>query len=170
MTDQSVQAAAAGADADAGHGRRTLGIAGLAALATYLDTTILFVAFPDITASFGDSSASTLSWVLNAYTIAFAALLVPAVWMLIGARILQGVGAAILVPASLALVMAAFAREKIPQVIAIWGAIGAMSAALGPSLGGLIVDALRVHHRIVARCSVWGWKRLMWRWGPSSGR
>ena len=76
MTDQSVQTVTAGDDAS--HGRRTLGIAGLAALATYLDTTILFVAFPDITASFGDSSASTLSWVLNAYTIAFAALLVPA--------------------------------------------------------------------------------------------
>ena len=47
-------------------------------MATYLDTTILFVAFPGITASFEGSSASTLSWVLNAYTIAFAALLVPA--------------------------------------------------------------------------------------------
>ena len=56
----------------------TLGIAGLAAMATYLDTTILFVAFPGITASFESSSASTLSWVLNAYTIVFAALLVPA--------------------------------------------------------------------------------------------
>ena len=76
MTDQPGQTAAAAGDAR--HGRRTLGTAGLAALATYLDTTILFVAFPDITASFGDSSASTLSWVLNAYTIAFAALLVPA--------------------------------------------------------------------------------------------
>lgn len=158
---------------DARHGRLTLSIAALAALATYLDTTILFVAFPDITASFGDSSASTLSWVLNAYTIAFAALLVPAgkladrlghrlaflvgsatftvasmacglaptVGALIAARVFQGVGAAILVPSSLALVMAAFPREKIPQVVAIWGAIGAMSAALGPSLGGLIVDA-----------------------------
>ena len=69
MLDQHMQAVAAGRDAR--HGRLTLSIAGLAALATYLDTTILFVAFPDITKSFGDSSASTLSWVLNAYTIAF---------------------------------------------------------------------------------------------------
>ena len=158
---------------DVGHGRLTLAIAGLAALATYLDTTILFVAFPGITESFGDSSTSTLSWVLNAYTIAFAALLVPAgkladrlghrlafivgsgtftaasmacglaptVGILIVARVLQGTGAAILVPASLALVMAAFPREKLPQVVAIWGAIGAMSAALGPSLGALIIDS-----------------------------
>lgn len=159
---------------DPRHGRLTLAIAALAALATYLDTTILFVAFPDITSSFESSSPSTLSWVLNAYTIAFAALLVPAgkiadrlghlkafllgssiftiasmacglapsVWLLIVARTGQGVGAAILVPSSLALVIAAFPHEKLPQVVAIWGAIGAMSAALGPSLGGLIVDAL----------------------------
>ncbi|NBN90328.1 MAG: DHA2 family efflux MFS transporter permease subunit [Actinobacteria bacterium] len=154
--------------------RVILGIAGLAALATYLDTTLLFVAFPDIKASFGDSPASTLSWVLNAYTIAFAALLVPAgkiadrlghrrafligsatftiasmvcglapnVQLLIVARVAQGVGAAILVPSSLALVMAAFPRERLPQTIAIWGAIGASSSALGPSLGGLIVDTM----------------------------
>lgn len=143
-------------------------------MATYLDTTILFVAFPDISATFGDSSVSTLSWVLNAYTIAFAALLVPAgkladrlghrrvfligsavftaasmacgfspsVGLLIASRIVQGAGAAILVPASLALVMAAFPRERLPFVVAIWGAIGAFSAALGPSLGALVVDGL----------------------------
>jgi len=155
------------------YGRLALAIAGLAAMVTYLDTTILFVAFPDITNSFGDSPPSTLSWVLNAYTIIFAALLVPAgkladrlghrhafligsaiftvaslgcalapsVEILIGARVLQGIGAAVLIPATLALVMAAFPREKIPQVVAIWGAIGAMSAALGPSLGAFVVDS-----------------------------
>ena len=155
-------------------GRLTLGIAALAALATYLDTTILFVAFPAITDTFGDSAPSTLSWVLNGYTIAFAALLVPAgkladrlghrlaflagsglftvaslacglaptVVLLIVARVFQGMGSAILVPASLALVMAAFPRERLPQVVAIWGAIGAFSAALGPSAGALIVDSL----------------------------
>jgi EmrB/QacA subfamily drug resistance transporter len=159
---------------DERHSRLVLGIAGLAALATYLDTTLLFVAFPDIRATFGDSPASTLSWVLNAYTIAFAALLVPAgkladrlghrraflvgstaftiasmvcglapnVQMLIAARVAQGIGSAILVPSSLALVMAAFPRERLPQTIAIWGAIGASSSAIGPSLGGLIVDSL----------------------------
>lgn len=149
-------------------------MAALAALATYLDTTILFVAFPAITETFGQSSASTLSWVLNGYTITFAALLVPAgkladrlghrrafltgsvvftvaslacgfapnVASLIVARVVQGAGAAILVPASLALVMAAFPRERLPFVVAIWGAIGAFSAALGPSLGALIIDSL----------------------------
>jgi EmrB/QacA subfamily drug resistance transporter len=160
-------------DLNAGQARLTLAIAGLAAMATYLDTTILFVAFPGITASFQDSSTSILSWVLNAYTITFAALLVPAgkladrlgqrlaflvgsatfsvaslacglapsVGFLIFARVVQGAGAAILVPASLALVMAAYPRDKLPHVIAIWGAIGALSAALGPSLGALIINS-----------------------------
>ena len=160
-------------DLNARQARLTLAIAGLAAMATYLDTTILFVAFPGITASFQDSSTSILSWVLNAYTITFAALLVPAgkladrlgqrlaflvgsatfsvaslacglapsVGFLIFARVVQGAGAAILVPASLALVMAAYPRDKLPQVIAIWGAIGALSAALGPSLGALIINS-----------------------------
>ena len=58
--------------------RRTLTIASLATLATFLDTTILFVAFPDIGRTFSDTSPATLSWVLNAYTIVFAALLIPA--------------------------------------------------------------------------------------------
>ncbi len=172
MTDATPSAPTAHHDED--RGRRTLLIAGLAALATYLDTTILFVAFPDITATFGDASPSTLSWVLNGYTITFAALLVPAgkladrlghrrafltgsalftvasmacglaptVAALVVARVAQGAGSAILVPASLALVMAAFPRDRLPQVVAIWGAIGAMSAALGPSLGSLIIDTL----------------------------
>lgn len=162
------------APADTRFGRLTLAIAGLAAMVTYLDTTILFVAFPDITRNFGGSPASTLSWVLNGYTIIFAALLVPmgkladrlghkraflvgsttftvaslgcglapSVELLIVTRVLQGVGAAVLIPASLALVMAAYPREKLPQVVAIWGAIGAMSAALGPSLGAFVVDTL----------------------------
>ncbi|MGH1490600.1 MAG: DHA2 family efflux MFS transporter permease subunit [Acidimicrobiales bacterium] len=172
MTESQSPAAAVTFDERAG--RLVLSIAALAALATYLDTTILFVAFPDITSTFGDASASTLSWVLNGYTITFAALLIPAgkladllghrraflsgsalftiasvacglapsVALLIAARVFQGAGAAVLIPASLALVMAAYPRERLPQVVAIWGAIGAFSAALGPSLGALIVDAL----------------------------
>lgn len=50
----------------------------LAVFAVFLDTTILFVAFPAISAEFADVTTATLSWVLNAYTITFAALLIPA--------------------------------------------------------------------------------------------
>ena len=59
------------------HARRTLLIASVAAFAVFLDTTALFVAFPDITTSFPDVAPSQLSWVLNGYTIVFAAMLVP---------------------------------------------------------------------------------------------
>ena len=155
-------------------GGPTLAIASLAAMATYLDSSVLFVAFPDITDSFTEATTSMLSWVLNAYTITFAALLIPAgkladrvgpkrallvgaliftaasmacglspsIEILIFARIIQGLGAAVLVPSSLALVLAAYPREKLPQVVAIWGAMGAFSAALGPSVGGVIVNGL----------------------------
>jgi EmrB/QacA subfamily drug resistance transporter len=51
---------------------------GLAVFAVFLDTTILFVAFTAIGAEFASVDASGLSWVLNAYTIVFAALLIPA--------------------------------------------------------------------------------------------
>jgi len=56
---------------------RVLVVSSLAVFAVFLDTTVLFVAFPDIVASFPDVAPSQLSWVLNGYTIMFAALLVP---------------------------------------------------------------------------------------------
>src|SRR4051794_41717025 len=49
-----------------------LGSTSLAVFAVFLDTTILFVAFPSISAEFSSASPSSLSWVLNAYTIVFA--------------------------------------------------------------------------------------------------
>ena len=140
--------------------------------AVFLDTTILFVAFPSISEA-SRRRASTMSWVLNAYTIVFAALLIPAgrladrigrrrtflaavivftsasmlcglaptVGVLIGARVLQAVGAAALVPASLALVLQTFPRHKIPCSVAIWGAIErTVAGAAGPTLGALVVE------------------------------
>lgn len=156
------------------HSRRTLTIASLATLATFLDTTILYVAFPDISATFADTSASELSWVLNAYTIVFAALLIPAgkladrlghrrvflagstvftvasmacglapnAEILIAFRVVQAVGAAALIPSSLALVMHAFAHDQLPRAVAIWGVAGAVAGALGPTLGAAIIEGL----------------------------
>ena len=49
---------------------------------------------------------------------------------LITFRILQAAGAAVLIPSSLALVMHAFPREKVPQAVAIWGATGGVAGAL----------------------------------------
>ncbi|MGA0863344.1 MAG: MFS transporter [Ilumatobacteraceae bacterium] len=66
----------------------------------------------------------------------------PNAWFLVLARIVQALGGAQLTPASLALVLPEFPVEKRTQAIAIWGATGGLAAALGPSLGGLLVDAL----------------------------
>lgn len=159
-------------DADRPLSWPTLWVSSLAVFAVFLDTTVLFVAFPDITASFPDVQPSQLSWVLNAYTIVFAALLVPfgrladrrghrtmfltgsAVFtvaslacaaapgpeLLVVARVAQAVGAAALVPSSLALVLRATAPVRIPFALAIWGATGAVAGAIGPTLGAALVE------------------------------
>ncbi|HUQ07855.1 MAG TPA: MFS transporter [Kofleriaceae bacterium] len=146
----------------------------LAVFAVSLDTTVLYVAFPAIRRSFASVSTAELSWVLNAYTVLFGALLVPAGRLadrigrrrtflagvslftlaslvcgiapsapfLIAARAGQAIGAAMLLPSSLALVLAAFPRERRAVAVSIWGAVGALSAAIGPSLGSLIVDTI----------------------------
>src|SRR5947208_2036241 len=55
-----------------------LGIASLGSAVAFVDVTVVNIAFPNIARSFPDSSISSLSWVLNAYNIVFAAFLVPA--------------------------------------------------------------------------------------------
>lgn len=67
--------------------------------------------------------------------------LAPNVPTLIAARALQGVGAAFLVPASVALLITAFPAERRTQMVALWGGIGALAVATGPSLGAAIVSA-----------------------------
>ena len=58
-----------------------------------------------------------------------------------GRPILQAVGAAALVPSSLALVLQTFPRSKIPFAVAIWGAVGAVAGAAGPTLGAFVVES-----------------------------
>ena len=65
----------------------------------------------------------------------------PSVPFLVAARVLQGAGAAFLVPASVALLIAAYPPERRTQVVAQWGGIGALAVATGPSLGAAIVSA-----------------------------
>ena len=62
--------------------------------------------------------------------------------LLIAAASLQAVGAAGLTPTSLALVLRATPRERIPIAVAIWGSMSAVAAAFGPTIGGLLVDAV----------------------------
>src|ERR1700691_6158353 len=67
--------------------------------------------------------------------------------VLISARLVQGLGAALLVPTTLAIIMATFANAREPTTaIGVWTAIGAMALAFGPLIGGFISQHLH-----------WGW-------------
>jgi len=61
--------------------------------------------------------------------------------LLVAFRVVQALGAAALVPASLAVVLSVFPKQKVPVAVAIWGAIAALAAAVGPTAGALLVDA-----------------------------
>ena len=75
------------------------------------------------------------------FTVASALCAVaPSVGALIAARALQGAGAAIILPASLGLILAAYPEDRRNQAIALWSATGALAAGLGPSIGGLLVN------------------------------
>src|SRR5256885_13337680 len=60
---------------------------------------------------------------------------------LVASRVLQGAGAAFLVPASVALLIGAYAPHRRTQMVALWGGVGALAVATGPSLGAAIVSA-----------------------------
>jgi EmrB/QacA subfamily drug resistance transporter len=64
----------------------------------------------------------------------------PSVPLLVAARALQAVGAALLVPASLALLLPEFPASKRATAVGLWGAAGAVAAASGPVLGALLVE------------------------------
>jgi EmrB/QacA subfamily drug resistance transporter len=69
----------------------------------------------------------------------------PTALFMVIARVIQAVGGAILTPASLALVLPEFAVEKRSAAIGIWGAVGGISAASGPMIGGFLVDTFGWH-------------------------
>jgi EmrB/QacA subfamily drug resistance transporter len=149
-------------------------VASIAVFLVSLDTTMLFAAFRAVRAGFPGTSAADMSWVLNAYTVVYAAMLIPAggladahgrkkifllgvtlflaasaacglagsVAWLIGARVAQAIGAALLTPASLAIVLDAFPLNKRAIAVSLWGAVGGLAAAIGPSLGSFVVDAI----------------------------
>lgn len=152
--------------------RTILVVASLGGFMAFVDATIVNVAFPDIHTSFPDASIGDLSWILNAYNIVFAALLVaagrladvlgrrrvylaglavftlasalcaaaPGVEALVGLRVLQAVGAALLVPSSLALVLQAHSAQTRGRAVATVAAVSALAAGIGPALGGVLVD------------------------------
>jgi EmrB/QacA subfamily drug resistance transporter len=66
----------------------------------------------------------------------------PSAGWLIAARLVQGIAAALLVPASLAIISAAYHGEARGRAIGTWAAAGALTTALGPPLGGWLVDTI----------------------------
>jgi EmrB/QacA subfamily drug resistance transporter len=66
----------------------------------------------------------------------------PSAWFLIGGRVVQAVGAALLLPASLALLLTATPAGARAQAVAMWGGISALAVAAGPSLGSVLIDAV----------------------------
>src|SRR5690348_84827 len=155
------------------HKWRVLIVVSTAVFMASLDLFIVNIAFPAIERDFGGTSLAGLSWILNAYAIVFAALLVPAgrsadrlgrrrsflaglalftfasalcaaapsVPLLVAARVVQAVGAAAVFPTSLALVLPEFPPDERRTAVAAWAAVGAVAAAAGPPLGGLLVQA-----------------------------
>lgn len=71
--------------------------------------------------------------------------LAPTLPLLVAARAVQGVGAAIMVPASLSVLLLDTAPERRVMSISLLSAAGAAAAAVGPSLGGLLVEAFSWH-------------------------
>jgi DHA2 family methylenomycin A resistance protein-like MFS transporter len=137
-----------------------------------LDVTVVNVALERIQTSLG-TDITGLQWVLNAYTLAFASLLLStgalgdrfgpkpimiaglalftlasvacglstSVELLIAARVLQGVAAALCVPSSLALLNSTFTEPKArAKAIGIWAGTASIALGAGPIVGGLMVD------------------------------
>jgi EmrB/QacA subfamily drug resistance transporter len=67
--------------------------------------------------------------------------LAPSVALLVAGRLVQGFGAAAMLPSSLGLLLGAFPTERRSQVVAMWGGVGALAVATGPSLGAALISA-----------------------------
>ncbi|MFD8006243.1 MFS transporter [Streptomyces mirabilis] len=153
------------------HAGRVLALSSLGVFVVFLDTTIVNVAFETIGRSF-HTTTGHLSWVLNIYSLVFAAALIPAgrladrygrkrvfligmtgfglmsalcglapsATVLIIARGLQGAFAALAIPTSLALILPEFPPARRPAAIGTWGTMAAAAAAVGPTLGALLIE------------------------------
>src|SRR6201982_4198569 len=139
---------------------------------TLLDLTIVNIAIPNIIDKL-NASLDDVLWVLNAYALVLAVLVItagrlgdllgprtmfvagiavftaasavcgfaPSPAWLIGFRAVQGLGAAMLMPQTLAIITMTFPPERRGAAFGIWGAVAGLATIAGPTLGGLLVTA-----------------------------
>src|SRR2546428_5560677 len=151
----------------------TLAITSVAVFMVSLDNLVVTTALPVIKRHLG-ASLSSLEWMVNAYTLTFAVLLLtgaalgdrfgrkrmfvagmaiftigsaaaalaPTAGALIASRALQGVGGAIVTPLTLTILSAAVAPERRGMMLGIWGGVAGLAVAIGPLVGGAVVDGL----------------------------
>jgi EmrB/QacA subfamily drug resistance transporter len=138
---------------------------------SFIDATVVTIALPHIGADLGAGTVG-LTWVVNAYTLTLAALvllggalgdrvgrrtvflagtavfavasalcgLAPTPQLLVAARALQGVGGALVTPASLALLQSSFSVADRGRAISAWSGLTGVAGAVGPFLGGWLVQ------------------------------
>jgi len=139
---------------------------------TLLDLTIVNIAIPNMISRL-HASLDDILWVINAYALVLAVLLItagrlgdllgqrtvffagialftvasaacgfaPSPGWLIGFRAVQGLGAALLMPQTLAILTMVFPAERRGAAFGVWGAVAGVATIAGPTLGGLLVTA-----------------------------
>jgi EmrB/QacA subfamily drug resistance transporter len=150
---------------------KTLAVLSLSLLIIGLDNTVLNVALPTLQTHFS-ASGSTLQWIVDAYLLAFAGVLLTMGTLgdrfgrrralqgglmlfgvasvlaalaqnadqLIVLRAVMGIGGAMIMPATLSVIVDVFPREERGKAIGIWSAIAGVGIGLGPFVGGLLLE------------------------------
>jgi EmrB/QacA subfamily drug resistance transporter len=150
---------------------KILAVLSLSLVIIGLDNTVMNVALPSIQKQLG-VSGSTLQWIVDAYLLSFAGLLLAAGNLgdrhgrkralqfglivfalasvggafassggqLIAARAAMGIGASLIMPATLSTIMAVFPQQERGKAMGIWAAMAAIGVGLGPLIGGTMIE------------------------------